>query len=98
MSPASSALNRDNVLYRRTLNWYTSVSPVYKETVIFQCMNIVTKIAQCGGIHHEEFLLLKALILANVDIQMEDISRLMNFRDTVLEAFNKKVVELRQVT
>ena len=41
---------------------------------------------------------MKALILANVDIQMEDISRLMNFRDTVLEAFNKKVVELRQVS
>ena len=45
--------------------------------------------------HHEEFLLLKALVLANVDIDMEDPSRLMNLRDSVLEALNDTVVNLR---
>ena len=48
--------------------------------------------------HHEEFLLLKALVLANVDIEMEDLSRLMNLRDSVLEALNNTVVNLRSVS
>ena len=58
-------------------------------------MGIVTKIAQSGGMHHEEFLLLKALILANVDIEMEDSSLLINLRDNVLGALNHKVSSLR---
>jgi len=65
------------------------------ENYFTKCTGIITKIAQSGGMHHEEFLLLKALVLANVDIDMEDPSRLMNLRDSVLEALNNTVVNLR---
>lgn len=65
------------------------------ENYFTKCISIVTKIAQSGGMHHEEFLLLKALVLANVDIEMEDPSRLMNLRDSVLGTLNSKVVNLR---
>ena len=63
----------------------------------FQCMVIVSKITQNGGMYLDEYLLLKALILANVDLKLTESSKLIASQNSILTVLNSRVSSLRLV-
>ena len=61
-----------------------------------QCVHIIDKLNKLS-IAKEEYFLLKALVLANSDVRLEDASALKKFRDNILTALCDCVYVIRLV-
>ncbi len=59
-----------------------------------QCVHIIDKLHKLS-IAKEEYFLLKALVLANSDVRLEDASALKKFRDSILSALCDCVYVIR---
>ncbi|GLH07908.1 Protein ultraspiracle homolog [Gryllus bimaculatus] len=66
-----------------------SVLEVYQH-----CMHIVERLERLA-IAEEEYYVLKALVLANSDVRMDDLAALKKFRDTILAALSDCVAVVR---
>lgn len=61
---------------------------------LIQCIQIVERIQKLS-LSREEFYILKALILTNSDVRLDDAQALYRFRDTILNALSDWVSTVR---
>nr|XP_045594742.1 steroid hormone receptor ERR2-like isoform X3 [Procambarus clarkii] len=59
-----------------------------------QVLGVVERLEQCG-INREEFLLLKALVLTNSDVRLQDNQALHRLRQNILQALHDAVATIR---
>ncbi|KAG0716122.1 Estrogen-related receptor gamma [Chionoecetes opilio] len=59
-----------------------------------QALGVVERLEQCG-IHREEFLLLKALVLTNSDVRLQDNQALQRLRQNILQSLHDAVATIR---
>ena len=57
-------------------------------------MGVVDRLEHCG-IHKEEFLLLKALVLTNSDVRIQDTQALLRLRQNILQAIHDAIGTIR---
>lgn len=60
-------------------------------------LGVVERLEQCN-INREEFLLLKALVLTNSDVRLQDNQALHRLRQNILQALHDAVATLRWVS
>lgn len=60
----------------------------------FQCVQIVERIQRLG-LTREEYYILKALILANSDVRLDEPQALYRFRDSILYSLSDCVAAVR---
>lgn len=68
-------------------------SEIVHDTV-FQCMQIIERLERLS-IAKEEYYIMKALVLANSDVRMDEFASLKKFRDNILSALSDCVAVIR---
>jgi len=62
--------------------------------IVLQCMQIIERLERLS-IAKEEYYIMKALILANSDVRMDEFASLKKFRDSILTALSDCVAVIR---
>lgn len=63
---------------------------------LFQCVHVIERLERLS-IAKEEYYLIKALVLANSDVRLDDFCSLKKFRDSILAALTDCVSVIRYV-
>lgn len=61
---------------------------------MLQCMQIIERLERLS-IAKEEYYIMKALVLANSDVRMDEFVSLKKFRDSILSALSDCVAVIR---
>lgn len=61
---------------------------------ILQCLQVIERLERLS-IAKEEYYLLKALVLANSDVRLDELVSLKKFRDNILSALGECVFVIR---
>lgn len=65
-----------------------------KVVILFQCCHVVDRLDSLS-ILKEEYYLLKALVLTNSDVRLDEYQSLKKFRDSILSALSDAIGILR---